>query len=65
MKNLTSTMPLSRQARYFNPCREKWRKRALENQQKVRFLLHAQPLHPAHPSSSAEPGRWDYLRCQG
>jgi hypothetical protein len=31
-------MPLSRQARYFNHCREKWRIRALDNQQKVRFL---------------------------
>ena len=31
-------MPLSRQARYFNHCREKWRKRALETQKKVRIL---------------------------
>jgi hypothetical protein len=31
-------MPLNRQVRYYNQCREKWRKRALDNQQKVRLL---------------------------
>ncbi len=31
-------MPLSRQVRYYNQCREKWRKNALENQQKVQFF---------------------------
>ncbi|MFB2834483.1 hypothetical protein [Floridanema evergladense] len=36
-KNLTSTMPVSRQIRYFKESRENWKERALEKQEQLRF----------------------------